>query len=94
MAGGAEAAIVPERGLDKMALFRKIENGITRGKRHALIVICEHITDVSALANQIEGRTGIETRATILGHIQRGGSPTARAQPQSPAAWVPMLFSC
>lgn len=78
VAGGAEAAIVPERGLDKMALFRKIENGIARGKRHALIVICEHITDVSALANQIEGRTGIETRATILGHIQRGGSPTAR----------------
>ncbi len=78
VAGGAEAAVVPERGLDKHALFRKIESGIARGKRHALIVICEHITDVSALANQIEGRTGIETRATILGHIQRGGSPTAR----------------
>ncbi len=78
VAGGAEAAIVPEKGLDKTALFRKIESGIARGKRHALIVICERIADVSALANQIEGRTEIETRATILGHIQRGGSPTAR----------------
>lgn len=78
VAGGAEAVIVPEQGLDKAALFRKIEAGIARGKRHALVVICEHVTDVTALANQIEGRTGLETRATILGHIQRGGSPTAR----------------
>lgn len=78
VAGGAEAVVVPELGLDKGALFRKIEAGIARGKRHALIVMCEHVTDVNALANLIEGRTGLETRATILGHIQRGGSPTAR----------------
>lgn len=78
VAGGAEAVVVPEIGLNKAELFRKIEAGIARGKRHALVVICEHVTDVTALANQIEGRTGLETRATILGHIQRGGSPTAR----------------
>lgn len=78
VAGGAEAVVVPEQGFDKHALFHKIEDGIARGKRHALVVICEHVTDVNALANQIEGRTGLETRATILGHIQRGGSPTAR----------------
>lgn len=78
VAGGAEAVVVPEQNFDKHALFRKIEEGISRGKRHALVVICEHVTDVNGLANQIEGRTGLETRATILGHIQRGGSPTAR----------------
>ncbi len=77
VAGGAEFVVVPERGFDKAALVGQIEAGIARGKRHALVVVCEHMTDVSALAREIEARTGQNTRATVLGHIQRGGSPTA-----------------
>ncbi|QSI78448.1 MULTISPECIES: 6-phosphofructokinase [Niveibacterium] len=78
VAGGAEFVVVPEQPFDKASLLSQIEAGIARGKRHALVVICEHVTDVNALAKEIEARTELETRATILGHIQRGGSPTAR----------------
>jgi 6-phosphofructokinase 1 len=77
VAGGAEFVVVPERGFDKTALLGHIEAGIARGKRHALVVVCEHMTDVNALAAEIEARTGQHTRATVLGHVQRGGSPTA-----------------
>ncbi len=78
VAGGAEYVIVPEKGFDKNALLAQIDDGIAKGKRHAMVTICEHVTDVNALAKEIEAHTGLETRATILGHIQRGGSPTAR----------------
>ena len=78
VSGGAEFVVVPELPFDKEALLAQIEAGLARGKRHALVVVCEHVTDVGSLAREIEGRTGLETRATILGHIQRGGSPTAR----------------
>lgn len=78
VAGGAEFVVVPEQPFDKESLISQIEAGIERGKRHALVVICEHITDVNALAKEVETRTLLETRATILGHIQRGGSPTGR----------------
>ena len=47
------------------------------GKRHALICLCENIVNADALASELEATTGIECRATVLGHIQRGGSPTA-----------------
>ena len=77
VAGGAEFVVVPEQPFDKDALISQIERGIARGKRHALAVVCEHIVDVNQLAQEIEARTGRNTRATILGHIQRGGSPTA-----------------
>ncbi|WP_341675667.1 6-phosphofructokinase [Niveibacterium sp. SC-1] len=78
VAGGAEFVVVPEQAFDKQHLFDQIDAGIGRGKRHALAVICENITDVNQLASEIQAHTGLETRATILGHIQRGGSPTAR----------------
>ncbi|MCX9157160.1 6-phosphofructokinase [Niveibacterium sp. 24ML] len=78
VAGGAEFVVVPEQPFEKASLLAQIDAGIARGKRHALVVICEHVTDVNALAKEIESRTELETRATILGHIQRGGSPTAR----------------
>lgn len=77
VAAGAEFVVVPEQAWDKESLFRQIEDGIAKGKRHAIAVICEHVTDVNVLAKEIEARTHLETRATILGHIQRGGSPTA-----------------
>lgn len=77
LAGGCEYIVVPEKGLDKESLMRNIENGLKKGKRHAIIAITELMTDVHELAREIEARFGHETRATVLGHTQRGGVPCA-----------------
>lgn len=77
VAGGCEYIAVPEKGLDKETLIGNIERGLQRGKRHALVAITELMTDVHQLAKEIEARVGHETRATVLGHVQRGGAPCA-----------------
>ena len=79
IAGGAEYLVIPENGdFSEENLLMQIEGGIERGKKHAIVVITEHMTDVNELAKILEKETGFETRATILGHIQRGGVPSAR----------------
>lgn len=77
IAGGAEAVIVPEEKFDKEALIRTILDGKANGKMHNLIILAEGVGGAYELAKEVEEVTGIETRATILGHIQRGGSPSA-----------------
>lgn len=77
IAGGCEYAIAPEVGFDKEELIQQIERSFANGKRHAIIAITELVTDVHQLAKDIEARVGNETRATVLGHVQRGGSPCA-----------------
>ncbi|WP_298941348.1 6-phosphofructokinase [uncultured Psychromonas sp.] len=77
IAGGSEYVIVPEKEFDEEKLIKQIQLGEEKGKKHAIVAITEHITDVNALAKRIQERTKRETRATILGHIQRGGSPMA-----------------
>ena len=77
IAGGSEYVIVPEKEFDEEKLIEQIKLGEEKGKKHAIVAITEHITDVNALAKRIQERTKRETRATILGHIQRGGSPMA-----------------
>lgn len=77
LAGGAEYAIVPEKGFSLQELVQTIDDDVQMGKKHAIIAITEHVTDVNELAARIEERTGLETRATILGHTQRGGAPVA-----------------
>lgn len=77
VAGGAEFAVTPETQFDEEALIESILADVQRGKKHAIVVITEHVTDVTALAKRIEARTRIETRAVILGHTQRGGPPCA-----------------
>ncbi|WED23371.1 6-phosphofructokinase [Vibrio sp. JC009] len=78
VAGGAEYVVIPETGFDEAKLIEDIKAGIAKGKKHGLVAVCEHMTDVEQLAKNIEASTGHVTRATILGYIQRGGSPTAR----------------
>jgi 6-phosphofructokinase 1 len=78
IAGGAEYLIIPEVGFKRDELLKNLNEGAKKGKKHAIIAITEHITNVNELAAGIEMATGRETRATILGHIQRGGTPTAR----------------
>lgn len=77
VAGGSEYVIVPEMEFDEEKLIKQILLGEEKGKKHAIVAITEHITDVNALAKRIQAQTKRETRATILGHIQRGGSPMA-----------------
>jgi 6-phosphofructokinase 1 len=77
LAGGAEYVVLPEIKYDESDLLNKIDEGISKGKKHVMVVITEHVTDVNQLAKSIEQHTGRETRSTILGHVQRGGSPTA-----------------
>ncbi len=77
IAGGCEYIISPETGLDKEKLISNIQDGIAKGKKHAIIALTELMMDANELAKDIEEATGRETRATVLGHIQRGGRPTA-----------------
>ena len=77
IAGGCEYIVASEVEFNREELIQEIERSIANGKRHALIVITELICDVHELAREIESRVHHETRATVLGHIQRGGSPCA-----------------
>ena len=78
LACGAEMIITSETGLDEELLINTLNESKKNGKGHAIVVITEHITDVHELAKRVEAATGFETRANVLGHMQRGGSPTAR----------------
>jgi 6-phosphofructokinase 1 len=76
--GGAEEVLLPESNkIDIDRLVEQIKSNRAKGKRHNLIIIAEGVGGTASLAKQIESITGIETRATILGHLQRGGSPSA-----------------
>ena len=69
---GAEAVICKEVPFDKEALINTI-NSASKSKRHAIIIVAEHTIDCEALAKEITERTSFEGRATVIGHIQRGG---------------------
>ncbi len=77
IAGGCEFVILPEVPFNRDDLVDEIKAGIAKGKKHAIVAITEHICDINELAKYIEQQTKRETRATVLGHIQRGGSPVA-----------------
>ena len=79
IATGATAILVPEISYNiERDVIQRIVNTQKTGKKHFIIVVAEGVGKVAELANYIENRLGIETRATILGHVQRGGSPTLR----------------
>lgn len=78
LACGAEMIVTSESGFDEKEIIETLKRSKASDKKHALIVITEHITDVHELAKRVEEETGFETRANVLGHMQRGGSPTAR----------------
>ena len=79
IANGAEQILIPEKfDNDYDRLMGIIKSNREAGMTHQVIVNAEGIGHSYGLAKRIEEETGIETRATILGHMQRGGSPTAR----------------
>jgi 6-phosphofructokinase 1 len=81
LSGGAEAIVIPERELPPEHLAQLLRAAYDRGKKHALIVVAEGARNnaprLAEYFKQHEGRHGFELRATILGHVQRGGTPTA-----------------
>ncbi|MCD7956026.1 MAG: 6-phosphofructokinase [Lachnospiraceae bacterium] len=79
IANGAEDILLPEQyDYDEQVLINNIINNRKRGKKHHIIINAEGIGHSTSMARRIEAATGMETRATILGHLQRGGSPTCR----------------
>ena len=79
IANGAEDVLLPERyDYDEQKLVNHIIEGRKKGKQHHIIINAEGIGHSASMAKRIEAATGIETRATILGHMQRGGSPTCK----------------
>ena len=78
IAVGAIAALVPEVPYDFNELVAKIKRGRETGKEQFIIIVAEGVGGTEELAKRIQESTGIESRATILDHVQRGGSPTVR----------------
>ena len=77
LAGGAESIIIPEEEFNVDDVCKRLIQGRNRGKLHSIILLAEGVGNSYELKREIQEKTGIETRVTILGHIQRGGSPTA-----------------
>lgn len=77
LAAGAESIIIPEADQDKDDIIERLHAGHRRGKKHSIIIVAEGVGSAAQYADIIKQRTGWETRVTVLGHIQRGGSPTA-----------------
>lgn len=76
LATGADLVITSETGYSLDEVIKTVKKCQNHKSRHVLIVITEHVTDVRELAKQIKEHTGFDSRATILGHIQRGGCPS------------------
>jgi len=87
LAGGAEVVLIPEVPLSLSDVAESVKAGLRRGKHHSIIVVAEGFSPTGrplngessgrTIAAHLEGTGAIETRVTILGHVQRGGSPTA-----------------
>ncbi len=78
IACGATCIVVPEVPWTIEAVCDKIKQTRETGKHHFIVVVSEGVGNSAEIAKQIEMHTGVESRATILGHVQRGGSPTIR----------------
>ena len=79
IAAGATSIIVPEVPYDfQKDIVDRMNYTKSLGKSHFIVMVAEGIGDVDQLAKNIEAATGVETRATVLGHVQRGGRPSAR----------------
>ena len=79
IATGALAILIPERPYDlERDIMERMAFTQKTGKKHFIVIVAEGVGHAQELANEIQSRTGIDSRATVLGHVQRGGSPTLR----------------
>src|SRR5690625_3825876 len=77
LADGAESILIPEKQADFDDVIERLEKGMKRGKKHSIIVLAEGVGSGIEYGDKIKEAINLETRVTVLGHIQRGGSPTA-----------------
>ncbi len=77
LAAGAESILVPELPYNLDEVCRRLESGRRRGKLHSIILVAEGVASAYEVAAQLKKRTNQDTRVIVLGHLQRGGSPTA-----------------
>ena len=78
VAGGADEIIIPEHDFDMAVVAKKIQDGRDRGKKHCLIILAEGVMGGNEFAEKLSEYGDYHTRVSILGHVVRGGSPTAR----------------
>lgn len=77
LADGAETILVPEVDYDMEDIIARLKRGHERGKKHSIIVVAEGVGSAIDFGKKIEEATQFDTRVTVLGHVQRGGSPSA-----------------
>ena len=77
LAGGAETILIPEEGYDLAEIVDRLRKGQERGKKHSIIIVAEGVCNGNDIAKQLKEATSFDVRLSVLGHIQRGGSPTA-----------------
>jgi len=77
IACGAEIVITKDTGYDEKKILEQVKKAEKMGKRHLIVVVAENITNVSDLAKKIQDNSGYEARASVLGYIQRGGTPSS-----------------
>lgn len=78
LAGGAETILIPEEGFNLQEIVARLKKGQERGKKHSIIVVAEGVASGVEIGKLIEENTDFDTRVSVLGHMQRGGSPTAQ----------------
>jgi len=76
LAGGAETILIPEAEQDIKEIAQRLKKGQERGKKHSIIIVAEGVMSGYEAGKQIKQETDMDTRVTVLGHVQRGGSPT------------------
>jgi len=76
IASGAEAILVPEVPFDLERIAERIKSNLASGKRHSIVIAAEGVGRGTDIAQRLQELSGMEARVTVLGHIQRGGSPT------------------
>lgn len=78
LADGAESILIPEKASDFETVISRLKRGYERGKKHSIIILSEGVGRGFKYGKEIQKATNLETRVTVLGHIQRGGSPSAQ----------------
>ena len=76
LAGGAETILIPEAEHDIKDIVQRLKSGQERGKKHSIIIVAEGVMSGYELGKIIKEKTDMDTRVSVLGHVQRGGSPT------------------
>lgn len=77
LAGGAETILIPEENYDMEQIAARLKKGNERGKKHSIIIVAEGVCSGVEFGKQLKEATNFDTRVSVLGHMQRGGSPTA-----------------